>query len=99
MGRVFVVLQLRLGPFLREVIVPGITPYLVAGALAWPVAHFVAMLSRWHGAALIAVAGTLYSVGVMAVLYRWVFTESERRQVSKYIGLGLGFLGAREATA
>jgi hypothetical protein len=81
------------------VIVPGISPYLVAGALAWPVAHFVGMLSRWQGAAVIAFAGVVYSAGVMVVLYRMVFTESERRQVGKYIGLGLGFLGAREATA
>jgi O-antigen/teichoic acid export membrane protein len=99
MARVFAVLKLRLGPFLREVIVPGITPYLVAGALAWPVAHYVAMLTRWQGAAVIGVAGTLYSAGVLVVLFRWVLTETERRQVSKYIGLGLGFLGAREATA
>jgi len=99
MARVFAVLQLRLGPFVREVIVPGISPYLVAGALAWPVAHFVGMLSRWQGAAVIAFAGVVYSAGVMVVLYRMVFTESERRQVGKYIGLGLGFLGAREATA
>jgi O-antigen/teichoic acid export membrane protein len=99
MGRVFVVLKLRLGPFLREVIVPGITPYLVAGAMAWPVAHFVAMVNRWQGAGVIAVAGFLYSAGVLVVLYRWVLTVSERQQVGKYIGLGLGFLGTREATA
>ncbi len=99
MGRVFVVLQLRFGPFLREVIVPGITPYLVAGALAWPVAHFVAGVTRWQGVGLIAFAAVLYSAGVLAVLYRLVLTTSEKRQVSKYIELGLGFLGAREATA
>jgi hypothetical protein len=99
MARVFVVLKLRLGPFLREVIVPGITPYLVAGVLAWPVAHFVEMVNRWQGAGVIAVAGILYSAGVLIVLYRWVLTVPERRQVGKYIGLGLGFLGTREATA
>jgi O-antigen/teichoic acid export membrane protein len=99
MGRVFVVLKLRVGPFLGAVIVPGITPYLVAGALAWPVAHFVVRVNRWQGAALIGVAGILYSAGVLVVLYRWVLTETERRQVGKYIGLGLGFLGTREATA
>jgi hypothetical protein len=99
MGRVFMVLKLRLGPFFREVIFPGITPYLVAGMLAWPVAHFVARVNRWQGAAVIVAAGTFYSAGVLVALYRWVLTVSERQQVGKYIGLGLGFLGTREATA
>ena len=99
MGRVFVVLKLQFGPFIREVIIPGITPYVVAGVLAWPVAHFVARVSRWQGAAVIVVAGILYSAGVLVVLHRWVLTVSERQQVGKYIGLGLGFLGTREATA
>ncbi len=92
-------LKLRLGPFLREVIVPGIAPYLAAGVMAWPVAHFVARVSRWQGAAVIVVAGTLYSAGVLVMLYLWVLTVSERQQVGRYIGLGLGFLGTREATA
>jgi O-antigen/teichoic acid export membrane protein len=99
MGRVFVVLELRLGSFLREVILPGIAPYMAAGILAWPVAHFVARVNRWQGAGLIVVAAILYSAGVLVVLYRWVLTLSERQQVGKYIGLGLGPFGAREATA
>jgi hypothetical protein len=99
MSRVFVVLTLRLGPFLREVIVPGITPYLVAGVLAWPVAHFVAMVNRWQGAAVIVAGGILYSAGVLAVLFRWVLTAVERQQMGKCIGLGVGFLRTREATA
>jgi O-antigen/teichoic acid export membrane protein len=98
-ARVFAVLEMSVAPFLREVILPGITPYFVAGALAWPVAHLVATLTRWQGAAVIGVAGILYAAGVLIVLYKWVFTDAERRQVGKYIGLGLGFLGAREATA
>jgi O-antigen/teichoic acid export membrane protein len=98
-ARVFVVLQLRVAPFLREVIVPGIAPFFVAAALAWPVAHFVPLLTRWQGAALILVAAALYSAGVLVVLYRWVLTDTERQQVSKYIGLGLGFSGTGEATA
>jgi len=99
MGRVFVVLKLRLGPFLRQVIVPGITPYLAAGALAWPVAHFVARVNRWQGAGVILAGGILYSAGILSVLYRWILTEVERHQVDKYIGLGFGFLRTREATA
>ena len=98
MGRVCIVLKLRLAPFLREVIVPGTAPYLISAALAWPLAYSVARVGRWQGAALIAVASILYAAGVLVVLYRWVLTEAERRKVGKYIGLGLGFFGTREAT-
>jgi len=99
MGRVFVVLKLQPVPFLQTVIVPGITPYFVAGILAWPVAHFVGSLGRWQGAAVIATAGIIYLAGVLVVLHKWVLTACEKQQVGKFVGLGLGFFGTREATA
>jgi O-antigen/teichoic acid export membrane protein len=78
MGRVLVVLDLRLGRFLRKVIAPGLIPYLVAGALGWPAAWMVSQVNRWAGAGVLLAAGLVYAVVVAVSLYRWVFTSEER---------------------
>jgi O-antigen/teichoic acid export membrane protein len=99
MGRVLFVLHLRLMPYLREVIVPGLAPYAIAAALAWPVTQLVATVNRWQGAAVLLVAGILYLAGALAVLNRWVLTEAEKQKGIGWYRRGLGMLRGREATA
>ena len=99
MGRMRWVLDLRLNRFLRVVIVPGVTPYLVAGALAWPVALLVAQVNRWQGAGVLLAAGLLYAAGGFVVLHRWVWTDEEKHKGLELVRLGLGVFRGREASA
>jgi len=80
MGRVLFVLDLELGRFLKEVIVPGAAPYLVAALLAWPVARLVAAANRWQGAAVLMAAGVIYAAGVLVLLYRLILTGEEKQR-------------------
>jgi hypothetical protein len=98
MGRVLFVLHLRLLTYLREVIVPGLAPYLIAAVLAWPVAQLVAMVNRWQGAVVLLAAGILYMAGVLAVLHRWVLTDAEKQKGVGWYRGRLGMLRNREAT-
>jgi O-antigen/teichoic acid export membrane protein len=99
MGRVLFVLDIRLERFLRVVIVPGLLPYLAAGALAWPVARLVSELNRWQGAGVLAAAGAIYAVGGIAVSYRWVMTDEERQLGLEMVRRGLGLFRGAEAAA
>jgi len=99
MGRVLFVLHLSLARFLRVVIVPGLAPYAIAGALAWPVTQLVAMVTRWQGAGVLLLAGMLYSVGVVAVLNLWVLTDAEKEREATWYRRSLGMLRGREVTA
>ena len=99
MGRVLWVLDLRLTRFLRVVILPGVTPYLVAGALAWPVALLVAQVNRWQGAGVLLAAGLLYAAGGFAVLHRWVLTDEEKHKGLELVCHGLGVFRRREVAA
>lgn len=99
MGRVLFVLHLPLSRFLRVVIVPGLAPYLIAAALAWPVTQSVAMVNRWQGAGILLVAGILYTAGAIAVLNRWVLTDAEKQKEIGWYRRGLGMLRGREVTA
>jgi hypothetical protein len=72
-------------------------PYLVAGALAWPVARLVAEVSRWQGAAVLVGAGILYGVVGLAVLFRWVLTDEEKQKGLEQIRHSLGVFRGEEA--
>jgi len=78
MARVHHVLELSLNRFLRYVIVPGLLPYVAAAVMAWPVALLVGLFNRWQGAGVLLVAGILYVLATMALLWRWAFTVEER---------------------
>jgi O-antigen/teichoic acid export membrane protein len=99
MGRVHVVLRVPLKSFLRKVIVPGFTPYLVAGVLAWPLACLTQGTNRWQGMGILTVAGLLYLAGVLTVLHRWVLTEAEKTKELQWCRQSLGRLRGREALA
>jgi len=99
MSRVLFVLDLKLIRFIREVILPGFWCYAVAGALAWPVARLVAMLSRWQGAGVLVVVGLVYAALLAAVLHRWVLTDGEKYQTSRLVHRGLDLFRSREVTA
>jgi hypothetical protein len=81
------------------VIVPGLLPYLFAGALAWPVARLVPELSRWQGAGVLVAAGAIYAAGGIAVSYRWVMTDEERQLGLEMVRRGLGIFRGAEAAA
>ncbi|MFZ0337408.1 MAG: hypothetical protein WAL45_05205 [Terracidiphilus sp.] len=99
MGRVLFVLHLPLTRFLRLVIFPGLAPYVIAAALAWPVTRLVAMVDRWQGAGVLLAAGILYSLTAIAVLNRWVLTDAEKQREIGWYRRGLGMLRGREVTA
>jgi len=99
MGRVLWVLDLRLTEFVRVVIVPGLWPYLLAGALAWPVARLVGELNRWQGAGVLLAASVIYAAGGIAVLNLWVLTDDEKQKGLGMIRHGLGALRGREVAA
>jgi len=99
MGRVLFVLDLKLSRFLRVVVLPGFSCYLVAGLLAWPAARLVAMGNRWQGAGVLAVTGVLYAVGIAAVLHRWVLTNEEKQKANRLVRSGLQVFRDREGTA
>jgi len=82
-----------------RVIVPGLAPYAIAGAMAWPVAQLVALMNRWQGAGVLFAAGILYTAGAVAVLNRWVLTDAEKQKEITWYRRSLGMLRGREATA
>jgi O-antigen/teichoic acid export membrane protein len=92
-------LKLPLMSFLRSVIVPGMTPYLVAGLLAWPTVRLVAAVSRWQGAGVLFVMGVIYMVAVLAILHRWVLTDDENAKVVWWIRRSMEILHVRAAAA
>ncbi len=99
MGRVLFVLHLPLTRFLRVVIVPGLAPYAIAAALAWPVTQLVAKVNRWQGAGVLLAAGILYSLAAIVVLNRWILTDAEKQNEIGWYRRGLGMLRGREVTA
>jgi O-antigen/teichoic acid export membrane protein len=99
MGRVLYVLDLRLTRFLHVVIFPGFSCYAVAGLLAWPAAHLVAMLTRWQGAGVLLSVGIVYTALLAAVLHRWVLTDEEKLEGYGLLQRSLHVFRGREATA
>jgi hypothetical protein len=98
MGRALYVLDVSLARYLQVVILPGLTPFAVAGILAWPVARMVGAVNRWQGAGVLLAMGILYAAGVTAMLHRWVMTSEEKRKGLELIRRGLGIFRVREAT-
>jgi hypothetical protein len=99
MGRVLYVLKLPLRKFWRVVVAPGLMPYLIAGALAWPLAWAAGAVNRWQGAGILVMAGIVYTAGVMAMWHRWVLTSEEKQRGLGLMRRGLDLFRAREATA
>ena len=99
LGRVLFVLKLSLVHYLREVVVPGIVPYLVAGVMALPVAWLVSQVDRWQGVAVILTAGVLYVAGSVVVLHFGVLTSEEKQKGWGLFQRGFDVLRRREATA
>jgi O-antigen/teichoic acid export membrane protein len=81
MGRVVVVLRVSVLAFVKEVLSPGVVPYVVAAALAWPVGYAAVVLGRWQGAGMLTVAGVIYSVLTLLLLNQFALTMEERQQL------------------
>jgi hypothetical protein len=99
LGRVQFVLNLSLARYVREVILPGLAPFLVAGLMALPVAWLVSSVDRWQGVAVILAAGVLYAAGTFGVLFAAILNNEEKQKGFAIIRRGLGVLHRREATA
>jgi hypothetical protein len=55
--------------------------YVVGGALAWPVAHFVALAGRLEGASILVLAGILYTTVSAAFLYQFILGPDEQAKL------------------
>jgi O-antigen/teichoic acid export membrane protein len=99
MARVLTVLELSLIRFAKEVLLPGVTPYLVAGLLAWPLGWLVEQLNRWQGLGVLLAVGLVYAVGVIGVLHRWVLTDGEKQKGLDVFRSVQRVFAGREATA
>jgi O-antigen/teichoic acid export membrane protein len=64
--------------YLRRVVFPGAIPYLIALPLALPTGALVSANSRWTGAAIVLIAGLIYSAAFALIVIRFVFEEGER---------------------
>ena len=62
-------------------IAPGFMFYVVGGALAWPVAHFVALAGRLEGASILVLAGILYTTVSAAFLYQFILGPDEQAKL------------------
>lgn len=78
--------------YLEFVVIPGLVPYLVGLAFAVPAYYGVAHSSRWGGAAVMTVAGALYSVVLVAVVSMGVLDLGERYWFGAVIRQHLGRL-------
>lgn len=74
-------LGLGMGVYARQVLAPGIVPYVVGFACAWLARPALAWAgtARWQILPVLAICGASYTVLVAALLYRGSFNEDERR--------------------
>jgi O-antigen/teichoic acid export membrane protein len=99
LARVHHLLGLPMRRFFSLVIAPGLVPFLTAALLAWPVAWAAHVLGRWQGAAVLLAAGLVYLAATSALLYRWVFSTSERVQARAMLLKVTALLSNREVAA
>jgi O-antigen/teichoic acid export membrane protein len=65
--------------FVTRVMPSGIVPYLLAAPFYWPVSHAALGLDRIRGAAVIALAGVVYTGLFTSYAYRFVLEAGARR--------------------
>ena len=64
--------------YLRNVVVPGMVPYLVAAAFALPVWRMADHATRWHAAAVVAAMAAGYGLALAVAVDRLVLSSHER---------------------
>ncbi len=79
-------LTVSFGRYLKSVVIPGVVPYVVALVFAYPVNYAVGHSTRWLGAAWLVLAGTLYTVALVAVVDLLVWEKGERLWFHAVIG-------------
>jgi O-antigen/teichoic acid export membrane protein len=72
------ILCLPAARYWRRVVLPGVVPYCVSLPLALPLIFATSRVSRFGGAVLVILAGTVYTAVLAAVVDRWVFDQGER---------------------
>jgi len=60
------------------VLLPSLVPYLVGALIAVPLSQIVASTTRWHGATVIGLGGTLYVFALALVFDRFLLAGDER---------------------
>lgn len=81
--------------YIRQVLLPGYVPYLVAAVFSFPVNALVAHYSRLAGVGILLVTGVLYTLCFAAVMYRLVLDDNERAKWRTFLQRGLSFLPQR----
>jgi O-antigen/teichoic acid export membrane protein len=83
------VLHIGNAAYLREVLWPGLVPYLVAALFTVPVTHLVAHHGRIAGAGILLGTGVLYTV-LLAIVMDWLILHpAEREQWRNLLQRGL----------
>jgi O-antigen/teichoic acid export membrane protein len=77
--------------FLREAVIPGVLPYLVGLAFAWPVS-LANHTGRWSGAVIIATVATMYALSLAFLMDRTVLATDERQWLRAAISRRTNFL-------
>ncbi|MEP7338947.1 MAG: oligosaccharide flippase family protein [Acidobacteriota bacterium] len=80
-------LGLGMKEYARQVLAPGIAPYLVGFACAWLARPLFtwAGTGRWQLLPVLAVCGTVYGLSSMALLYRGMCNWAEREYLRKQL--------------
>jgi O-antigen/teichoic acid export membrane protein len=74
----------------KTVLAPGLVPYVVAAPFAFPAAYAASHASRWVAAGWIAAIGILYSLLLLFIVDRFVWSAHEREWFHSMIGKKLG---------
>jgi O-antigen/teichoic acid export membrane protein len=87
-------LGLGMGEYARQVLAPGIAPYLVGFVCAWLARPLFAWVGtgRWQLLPALAVCGVIYSALTTALLYRVMCDWSEREYLRQQLSHTLGGL-------
>jgi O-antigen/teichoic acid export membrane protein len=85
------ILQVPGARFVREAVLPGILPYIVGLACAWPVS-LANHTGRWSGAAIIAIVATMYALSLAFLMDRIVLASDERQWLRSALSRQTNFL-------
>jgi O-antigen/teichoic acid export membrane protein len=73
------ILKVSFAEYWKMVVGPGLVPYLVATPFILPAAYAAAHSGRWIAAAWIAAMGLIYSLALLSIVDRLVWSSKERQ--------------------
>ncbi len=84
------VLGINWRSYAKQVLVPGLVPYAVAIAFAWPAVALVPTVERWAGALLLAGLGAAYTAALGFVVARFLLCETEKKEAAVLVRRAAG---------